>query len=64
MARQLRQARYNRRLTLLEVEVASGHTRYQISDWERGRCDPHLRAFIDWANALDFDVVLQHRISA
>lgn len=55
---QLARARVARRWSQTKTALRCGYSRPILCRWESGRDLPRLTSFVDWANALGFDVVL------
>ena len=60
IALQLKQRRRARRLTLIQLAERIGCCYQELAAWEKGR-NPRLASLIDWAQALDCDVVVRQR---
>jgi transcriptional regulator with XRE-family HTH domain len=57
----LRKARYWRGISILALSGISGYAHKTIRSWEEGRSVPSVKAFVDWADSLGYDIVLYDR---
>src|SRR5215468_705674 len=55
LGRRIRKLRLDRRMTLKQVEIASGLSATHLSEIERGRTSPTIGALVRIARALDKD---------
>ena len=58
---ELRLHRVNQNLSLETLSDMTGYNSNSLQRWENGRVSPLLKSFIDYADALGFDVVLKKR---
>ena len=57
----LRRERLAQKLSFYSLADKSGYAYQALMSWEHGRRSPRFRCFIDWANALGYDVTLTKR---
>lgn len=58
---QLKAHRKEKKLSQIALEDISGYSATQISYWETGYRYPKIHQFVDWANALGYEVVLRKK---